>query len=113
MSGFFEKLAAAAGNTPVLCGEELKTYTTFRIGGPARYFLSPEEGETAVEIIDDPKAANAGSEHLSIGFQTDDVLKKREELAAKGLEVSPVIRPNPQVQFFFVKDPAGLSVQFM
>ena len=51
MSGFFEKLTAAAGNTPVLCGEELKAYTTFRIGGPARYFLSPEEGETAVNVI--------------------------------------------------------------
>ncbi len=51
MSEFLKKLTAAAGTAPVLCGEPLKNYTTFRIGGPARYFISPENGETAVRVI--------------------------------------------------------------
>jgi len=36
-----------------------------------------------------------------------------EELIRMGLEVSPMISPAPQVHFFFVKDPAGVNVQFM
>lgn len=30
-----------------------------------------------------------------------------------GLDVSPMISPMPQVQFFFVTDHAGVNVQFM
>ena len=51
MSDFYKKLTAAAGTAPVLCGEPLKNYTTFRIGGPARYFISPENGEEAARVI--------------------------------------------------------------
>lgn len=47
---------------------------------------------------------------LSIGFQTEDVAAKREELIA--MEIA-MVSPNPQVQFFFVKDPAGVNIQFM
>ena len=58
-------------------------------------------------------AGTAGNENLSIGFQTENVAAKREELIAKGMDVSPMIQPNPHVQFFFVKDPAGVNIQFM
>ena len=76
-------------------------------------FLANEEGETEIEIIEVPEAADAGNENLSIGFLTDDVAAKREELSALGLKVSPMISPNPKVSFFFVKDPAGVRIQFM
>ena len=39
--------------------------------------------------------------------------KLEEELIVLGLEATPMINPAPQVQFFFVKDPAGVTVQFM
>ena len=102
--------------------EELKFYQEIvglritkdmRTMGRNMVFLANEQGETEIEIIDTPDAGNAGSDHLSIGFQTDDVIKKREELIVLGLEVTPMISPAPQVQFFFVKDPAGVTVQFM
>ncbi|MBQ3392775.1 MAG: VOC family protein [Lachnospiraceae bacterium] len=76
-------------------------------------FLANAEGESEIEIIETPGAENAGNENLSIGFLTMDVTAKREELIAVGMEVTPMIRPNPQVQFFFVKNPAGVNVQFM
>ena len=50
---------------------------------------------------------------LSIGFQTEDAAAKREELIAMGMDATPMVSPNPQVQFFFVKDPAGVNIQFM
>ena len=76
-------------------------------------FLANAEGDTNIEIIDNPDAAGAGNDNLSIGFKTENVPAKREELKAKGLEVTPIFSPNPQTQFFFVKDPAGVSVQFI
>ena len=76
-------------------------------------FLANKEGETEIEIIDTPDAGNAGNDNLSIGFKTEDVVKKREELMVLGFEATPMINPAPQVQFFFVKDPAGVTVQFM
>ena len=41
---------------------------------------------------------------------TEGPAAKREELIAMGLEATPMISPNPQVRFFFVKDPAGVNV---
>ena len=76
-------------------------------------FLANAEGETCVEVLSNPDAADTGNQYLSIGFKTDDVEKKREELAAAGFEVTPMISPMPNVKFFFVKDPAGVNVQFM
>ena len=76
-------------------------------------FLSGEEGGTQIEIIETPGASCAGNENLSIGFLTGDPAAKRDELIAMGLEATPMISPNPQVRFFFVKDPAGVNVQFM
>jgi len=76
-------------------------------------FLADGKDDTKVEIIERPDADNAGNRFLSIGFLTEDVQKKREELAALGYEVTEMVQPSPGVQFFFVKDPAGVMVQFM
>ena len=84
-----------------------------RDSGRNMVFLANKDGETEIEIIESPDAESAGNEFLSIGFKTDDVVAWHEELLAKGLKASPLISPNPHVQFFFVKDPAGVTVQFM
>ena len=81
--------------------------------GRQMVFLANAPGETEIEIIGTPGAGDAGNQYLSIGFRTDDVFQKREELAAKGLEPTPMVSPAPGVNFFFVKDPAGVTVQFM
>ena len=82
---------------------------------PARnmVFLADKEGDTAIEIIDTPDAADAGNEHTSIGFHTRDANAKREELVAMGHKATEIISPNPLVHVFFVKDPAGVRVQFI
>ncbi|MDO4859646.1 MAG: VOC family protein [Bacillota bacterium] len=76
-------------------------------------FLADAEGGTEIEIINNPDAADAGNQNLSIGFKTENVPAKREELIAAGFQATPIIIPNPQTKFFFVKDPAGVSVQFI
>ncbi len=76
-------------------------------------FFGDNKEATRIEIIRNPDAANAGNDNLSIGFQTEDVEAKREEMIAAGFETTPMITPMPRVKFFFVKDPAGVNVQFM
>jgi lactoylglutathione lyase len=76
-------------------------------------FLSNEDGETCVEIINAPDAEDAGNPNLSIGFKSDNVEEKRDQLLAAGYEVTPIICPLPDVKFFFTTDPAGVKVQFM
>ena len=75
-------------------------------------FLAKDKGDTQVELIDDPQKAYKGS-GISMGFHVDDVEAKREEILAKGLNATPIIAPNPQVKFFFVEDPNGVTVQFI
>ncbi|MBR3402106.1 MAG: VOC family protein [Parasporobacterium sp.] len=87
--------------------------TDMRPLGRNMVFLADAKGDTEIEIIDNPEANDAGNQNLSIGFRTEDVQKKFEDLKAQGLEISPMIRPVPNVAFFFVKDPAGVTVQFM
>ena len=76
-------------------------------------FLADNENETRIEVINAGQAVCSGSEWISIGFHTDDVKKLREELQTKGLAVTEITSPAPAVRFFFVKDPAGVSVQFL
>lgn len=91
----------------------LKVITDMRPLGRNMIFLADQEGDTEIEIIENPAAKPIENGFLSVGFKTDDVLKKYEELKASGIAVSPMMKPAPNVQFFFVKDPAGVSVQFM
>ena len=76
-------------------------------------FLADSEGDTCIEIIDTPDGDDAGNKLLSIGFDCGDADKMREILIALGMEVSPIESPIPYVRFFFVKDPTGVTVQFM
>lgn len=76
-------------------------------------FLANGEGETRVEIIRNPEAKDSGSSFISIGFGTDDVVSLRENYIECGLDATDIISPNPHVKFFYVKDPAGVRVQFI
>lgn len=76
-------------------------------------FLSSGESEVSIEIIKNKEAKDAKREHLSIGFKAENLEEKREELLSEGFEVTPILSPIEGVKFFFVTDPAGVSVQFL
>ncbi len=75
-------------------------------------FLADEKGETSIEL-----AGNSGGIYygggISIGFQVDDVVKEHARKEEMGLRPGPLISPNPKTQFFFVKDPNGVQIQFI
>lgn len=76
-------------------------------------FLSNGEGETCIEIIQDEEAQLSGNPYLSIGFHTQDAEQLRNKLIELDYDASPMESPAPVVRFFFVKDPAGVRVQFV
>ena len=76
-------------------------------------FSSDSEDSTMVEIIRNAEAEEAGNQNLSVGFEADGFETKRAALTAAGFDPTPVISPAPGVEFFYVKDPAGVNVQFI
>lgn len=82
------------------------------LGAPI-VFLANGEGETCVELIAAEEGEAYSGTGISLGFHVENVASYREELAEKGYEPTPLISPNPQTRFFFVKDPNGLSIQFI
>jgi lactoylglutathione lyase len=91
----------------------LRIVRDLREKGHGIVFLADNDGDTCIEIINTPDGDNAGNRLLSIGFDCGDAEKMREKLASMGMEVSAIESPVPYVRFFFVKDPAGVTVQFM
>ncbi len=81
--------------------------------GPSNIvFMGDSAGETCVELISNPDEPYSG-EGISIGFEVDDVAAYHKELMSRGMELTPVISPVPGTSFFFVKDPNGVTVQFI
>lgn len=51
MSNFYEQLCALCGEASVKTDEPMKKYTTFRVGGPAKYLVSPKSEDCLRELI--------------------------------------------------------------
>lgn len=48
---FFNQLCSIAGSDNTYTDEPMKKHTTFRIGGPADYFVTPHSKEEIVQLI--------------------------------------------------------------
>ncbi|WP_125142259.1 UDP-N-acetylmuramate dehydrogenase [Clostridium transplantifaecale] len=51
MNNFFERLCLAAGDGQVKKDEMMSGHTTFRVGGPASYFVSPDGDEALRNVL--------------------------------------------------------------
>ena len=91
----------------------LKIVRDLRDRGSNIVFLADGEDQTRIEIIEEKETEISGNDHISIGFHTKDAEKLRKDLTAKGYEASPITSPAPVIRFFFVRDPAGVLVQFL
>ena len=83
--------------------------------GPRMVFLGGEGQNTEIELIsgagDGPK--DMGRD-ISLGFEVRSLDEMLALVCEKGIPVTGgPIQPNPRVRFFFVKDPDGLTVQFV
>ncbi len=83
--------------------------------GPGMEIVFLGDGETKIELISNPNHKVANSiEGISLGFEVESVDEMIKLIKEKGIEVhSGPFQPNPHVRFFFVKDPNGISIQFV
>jgi len=83
--------------------------------GPGVEIAFLGDGETKIELICDEKVKDIQvGEDISWGFEVDSVAEKIRFLEEHGIPVhSGPYAPNPHVEFFYVKDPNGLKIQFV
>ena len=83
--------------------------------GPGMEICFLGEGETQVELICGPAhKVPADAEGISLGFKVKSLDETLRFLKEKGVAVaSGPFQPNPHIKFFYVKDPDGVSVQFV
>lgn len=75
-------------------------------------FLANAEGETCVELAGNPNGVYYGG-GISIGFKVEDIRREHAKKEEQGLKPGSIISPNPHAQFFFIKDPNGVQIQFI
>ncbi|MDR3280294.1 MAG: VOC family protein [Synergistaceae bacterium] len=83
--------------------------------GPDREIVFLGGGETMIELVGGAgEVASPTFGGISLGFETASLDGLIAELEKKGVsDIGDILRPNPQVQFFFITDPNGLRIQFV
>lgn len=82
--------------------------------GPNQEIAFLENGETSLELVCNSGHSVAESGNgVSLGFAADSLEDTISLLREKGYETDGnIISPNPQVRFFFARDPDGYTIQF-
>lgn len=83
-------------------------------GGPDIEICFLGEGDTQIELICNAKLKTEGTvDGVTLGFLVDSLEQTMGYIREKGLTVdSGPFRPNPHIQFFYVRDPNGVKIQF-
>lgn len=73
------------------------------------------EGDTQIELIcNKNNYAASDGKGVTIGFKVESVEETLKTVMEKGIHVTKgIMKPNPYVKFFHVKDPNGYEVQFV
>jgi lactoylglutathione lyase len=84
-------------------------------GGPGMEIVFLGNGETEIELIYNPNHKAPGNvEGIFLGFEVVSVDEMIKFISGKGLKVDGgPYQPNPHIKFFYVKDPNGVSIQFV
>lgn len=83
--------------------------------GPGTEIAFLGDGGTEVELVCHADSRALGNvEGISLGFEVASVDEMISFVEKKGLKVEGgPVQPNPSVKFFFVKDPSGVTIQFV
>jgi len=76
-------------------------------------FLQDENGREIELIQYADKPVPAVKEGISIGFQVADLEETYAAIQAKGIPILEGVRASNTVKFFFIKDPNGVTIQFV
>lgn len=90
---------------------ELNVTRQFKLGDLSLAFLG--QGETQLELIEDPSRDILHSKDLSIGFEVKDIENHFEKLQGDDVKINQEIIETPTSKFFMVTDLNGVNVQFI
>lgn len=73
------------------------------------------DGETQIELVYDTNNQEVvTAEGISLGFEIESVEEMIKFLKSTEIKLDKgPFQPNPQIRFFFIKDPNGISIQFV
>ncbi len=73
------------------------------------------DGDTKVELISNLNQQDITySTNISLGFEVSSLDEMIKVLNQKEIKIeSEILKPNPFIQFFYIKDPDGLKIQFV
>mgnify|MGYP001046512850 CR=1 FL=1 len=85
------------------------------MGGPGIEICFLGEGETKIELICSENHQALGNiEGISLGFVVDSLEKMMDFVREKGIPIhGGPFQPNPHIRYFYVKDPNGVTIQFV
>jgi len=103
--------------------EESLHYYKNVLGLPIKARFSPDadreivflgnEGETAIELIFDSSKIDSEFELQTVlGFSVESLQETREKFEQYDIPLGELIKPNPQIEFFYTTDPDGQIIQF-
>jgi lactoylglutathione lyase len=86
-----------------------------RMDPPGMHIAFLGEGDTAVELIYDSKRPQVDLKApISMGFKVENLAATMEAFQARGIKIDGgPFKPNPGIQFFYVRDPDGMNIQFV
>lgn len=90
----------------------LKVSKQFAANGGNVAYLCNGKGETEVEIIAMPDVPAFEGKGMFLCFASDNLEAVHEKAIAMGYSPSDIRNPEPNVRYFYVYDPDGVSVQF-
>ena len=108
METFLEKLCKAAGSQAVKQNEPMKKHTTFRIGGPADFFVTPEDEVSFAAAVavcrreGMPYYILGNGSNLLVsdkGFRGVVIAVSYTHLAGRFIQTMEVFRHNGNIQF--------------
>ncbi|TGG88864.1 VOC family protein [Geotoga petraea] len=73
------------------------------------------DGETKIELVYMKKKIDISfGNDISLGFKVDSIDGMMKKLKENGIKIeTEVIQPNPNVKFFYTRDPNGLKIQLV
>lgn len=72
-----------------------------------------EKDQAKIELICEPSPIDNPGKGVTIGLEPENLDQMVYLLAEHGYPVTGPISPNPQIRFFFVRDPDGYAIQLV
>ncbi len=74
------------------------------------------DGGTEIELIyregQNGKEKISVGENISLGFEVNSISEMMDILRRDDFMISEVVKPTPEMKFFYTKDPSGVKIQF-